>query len=631
MSNLLSQRREVGEFKKRYPWMALVVFAVFGLLGVRAVYLQVVRYDHYARIARDNITKEITRPATRGIVRDTAGRVIAENQPSYNVFITPQLIRGDEDIDRIAELMQLDAEARAQFRQRLAAVSEARRNHQIQMFSEVTREQLAALQTHQGELPGVDVVDTPVRTYPFGNLGAHALGYLNEISAEELKEVADQGYRPGDRIGRSGMERAWEGYLRGRSGYRRVVIDVRGQRFDDSLPPFAEEEREQEPLPGRDLTLTLDLELMRTIERAFRGHPSGAVVVVDVNSGRVRALFSKPSYDLNEMSGRLTSERYAELSENPFRPLIDKTVYETYFPGSTFKPISALAALGMEGYEASHRYDCPGYYEVGNRRFRCNAAHSDVDMRQALVQSCNVYFWKLAEQVGLERLNAYAGDFGLGERTGIGINSEASGFLASREWYERQGRRFMIGFTLNTAIGQGNTRVSLLQLAMSYAAIANGGTLYAPQLVERVQSPDGRVIEEFGPRVRRRVDVPPEDLAYVMDGLYGVVNDPTGTAYDARVEGGIRIAGKTGTAQVERRRPRAGEDQSRAWYFNRAHAWFAGFAPANDPEVAIVVLVEHGGGGGRYAAPIATQILEEYLGADAPAPAPGGTRTRGGR
>jgi penicillin-binding protein 2 len=277
------------------------------------------------------------------------------------------------------------------------------------------------------------------------------------------------------------------------------------------------------------------------------------------------------------------------------------------------------------------RVECTGSYTLGTTRFRCTSVHGEVDLRQALVQSCNVYFYRLAEQVGLDRLARLAGDFGLGRRTGIGINAETPGFIPTRSWYERVGRRFRLGYALNTGIGQGDVRVTLTQLAMVYAAIANGGTLYVPQIVQRVSGPDGTVVEEFEPRVRRRVHVDPEHLALVIDGLYGVVNDPSGTAYDVRVADGVSVAGKTGTAQVSHR-ARPDEDPQRAWYYNRAHAWFAGFAPAQSPEVAIVVLVEHGGAGGRQAAPIAMNILQEYLGggegqetAEA-APARNGTR-----
>ena len=633
---LLSHRREVGEFKKRYKWMALTVVGAFAMLGVRAIQLQVLDHAHYAAIAQENITKTIIQPATRGIIRDTMGRVIAANRPAYNVYVTPQLLREEEDIPVLAELMSLDEEQVAHLKAQIDAVPLRRRTHQIEMFSEIDRDQLAALETHQRDLPAVDVIAVPMRTYPERMLGAHAVGYLNEVSAEDLEHLEEQGYHAGDELGRMGIESAWESYLRGRRGFRRVLVDAQGSLAEGVSP---EERRRRatrrDPVPGRDLTLTFDMELMRTVERAFRGHPSGAAVVVDVRTGRLRALYSKPAYDLNEMSGRLTASRYSELEENPFRPLIDKTLYESYFPGSTFKPFTALAALQDHVFDPSTRVNCPGYFEIGNDRKRCTSAHGDVDMRRAIVQSCNVYFWTVAHEVGLERLNRFARDFGFGERSGIGINSEANGFIPSRDWYVEHFGRFRVGYTLDAAIGQGNTRTTLLQLAMAYAAVANGGTLYVPQLVERVSEPDGQPIEEFEPRVRRRVSVDREHLTYVVDGLYGVVNDPSGTAYDARVDGGVPIAGKTGTAQVSRRRPREGEDARRAWYFNRDHAWFAGFAPAGDPEVAIVVLVEHGGGGGRYAAPIATQILQEYLGgrstAAAGAQSRGGMLARGGR
>lgn len=625
--NLLSVRREVGEFKKRYKWMALVVVLVFTVLSGRMVQLQLVEYDHYARIARENITRTVALPATRGIIRDAHGRVLATNRAAYNVYVTPQYL-APGDVERLASLMGLDAEARRALERRLEEVPPHRRSHQIRVFSDITRDQLASVETHQQDfclrtggrdnpvrLPCLTTIAEPVRTYPYGSLGAHALGYLNEISAEELERLREHGYRLGDRIGRTGIERAWESFLRGRRGYRRFYVDVRGRQVETAAPGDHRPMR-RDPVPGRDIALTLDIELMRIIDRAFGGHPSGAVVVVDVRTGAVRALYSKPSYDLSAFASGISHADYAALQSDPFRPLIDKTIYESYFPGSTFKPITALAALQDGLLDPAERVECEGSYTLGSTRFRCTAVHGEVDLRQSLVQSCNVYFYRLAEQVGIDRLARLAGDFGLGRRTGIGINTEAPGFIPTRSWYERMERRFRLGYTLNSAIGQGDTKVTLVQLAMAYAAIANGGTLYVPQLVERVTGPDGSVVEEFEPRVRRRVHVEPEHLALVIDGLYGVVNDPGGTAYDARIAGGVPVAGKTGTAQVSHR-ARPDEDPDRAWYYNRAHAWFAGFAPAHDPQVAIVVLVEHGGAGGRQAAPIAINILQEYLGAQA--------------
>ncbi|HEX6244946.1 MAG TPA: penicillin-binding protein 2 [Polyangiales bacterium] len=609
--NLLRVSREVGEFRKRYKWMAFGVSLAFTVLLVRIVYLQVFSYEQLSATAHENILKTLNLPATRGILRDTTGRVVAQNHPAYRMFVTPSRLRGPEDLAALYDLLSLDAHKRAEFEAQLTKVPESRRTHQIQVLGELTREQLAALETHARELPAVDVLSVPVRDYPYGKLAAHAIGYLNEISAEELAANADQGYRPGDTVGRSGTERAWEAYLRGRRGYRRVYVDARGRR--SRIRPAQDVQKMlEEPVPGRDLTLTLDMELMRMLERSFRGQPSGSAVVVDVRTGKVRALFSKPAYDLNEMSGKLSVERATELNESPFRPLIDKTLYDTYFPGSTFKPISALAALGDGIIDDKHTVECHGFYQLGNRRFRCEHVHKEVVMRDALTQSCNIFFYKLAELVGMDRLARFASALGLGEKTGIGINTEAKGFIPTKSWYDQRGETFRVGYTLNAAIGQGNTRVTLMQLAMTYAAIANGGNVYVPQLVESVNAPDGTVLEQFEPRVRRSLHYKPEHIHLVHQALWGVVNEMKGTAYDARNPTGVQVAGKTGTAQVERHL-RDKKDEKRSWYVNRAHAWFAGWAPAEAPELAIVVMVEHGGGGGKNAAPIAIETLSQYF------------------
>jgi penicillin-binding protein 2 len=346
--SLLSQRREVGEFRKRYKWMALAVVSVFTVIVLRMVQLQVVDHDHYEEVARENITRTIGLPATRGIIRDTNGHVIATNRPSYDVYLTPARL-AEGDLDTISTLMGLDADGRRSLEERLAAVPEARQTHQIRFFTDITREQLAAIQTHstdlthvegRREVTAVEVVASPVRTYPYRALGSHAIGYLNELRRDELAELRPAGYRLGDRIGRTGIERAWENLLRGRRGTRRILVDA-----DLARSERGEEPDVIEPVPGRDLTLTLDMDLMRIVERAMRGHPSGAVAVVDVRTGAVRAIFSKPSYELDAFTAGLSREEYAALRDDPFRPLIDKAIYDAFFPGSVFKPFSAIAAL----------------------------------------------------------------------------------------------------------------------------------------------------------------------------------------------------------------------------------------------------------------------------------------------
>ncbi|MGD8824493.1 MAG: penicillin-binding protein 2 [Myxococcales bacterium] len=608
-----SQRREVGEFRKRYRWMALFVILVFGGIIARIAQVQLFQSDRWSGIAQDNITKTLQLHATRGIIRDVEGRVVASNRPSYDVYATPRLLHAD-DLDRIASLMSLDEEQSDGLRRRISELPPSRRTHQIELFRDIERDQLAALETHLAELPGLDIVTVPLRDYPYATLGAHLIGYLNEVNEQDIERASDShAYRPGDRIGRNGLEKRYESLLRGSRGFRRVVVDARGHALEGARPDSLDVQMLQKPVPGHDLQLTLDMRLMEAFDRAFRPYPSGAAVVVDIHTGAVRALYSKPVYDPNEMSSGLSTARYAELTNDPFRPLIDKTIYETYFPGSTFKVVTALAALEDDVVDPMQRVECVGFLKIGRQKFRCNKRHGWVDLYEAIVQSCNVYFWELAEEVGIERINRVARALGFGERTGIGVNSEAKGFLATRKWYEEHYGAFRIGYTLNTAIGQGNTRVTVLQLAMAYAAIANGGTLYVPQVLQNVKAPDGSLSETFQPRVKRDVRIASEHLAFIRRALVDVVQKEGGTAYRARNEDGIRIGGKTGTAQVVSRRGR-NDQSSNAWYLDRSHGWFAGFAPAEDPQVAFAVLVEHGGSGGASAAPIATSVMQQYLG-----------------
>jgi len=608
----LSQRREVGEFRKRYRWMALFVVLVFAGLIVRVAQVQLFQRDRWSGIAQQNITKTLELPATRGVIRDVEGRVVASNRPSYDVYATPRLLH-PEDLERITSLMGLTHDEGEALEGRIGGLPAERRTHQIQLFRDIDRDQLAAIETHLAELPALDIITVPLRDYPYATLGAHLIGYLNEVNEADLASASDpRAYRPGDRIGRNGLEKRYETLLKGSRGFRRVVVDARGRALEGATPDSLDVEMLRKPVPGHDIQLTLDMRLMEAFDRAFRPHPSGAAVVVDIHTGAVRALYSKPVYDPNEMSSGLSTRRYAELTADPFRPLIDKTIYETYFPGSTFKVITALGALQDAVVDPAERVECTGFIKIGRQKFRCSKRHDWVDLYDSVVQSCNVYFWELAEEVGIERINRFAEAFGFAERTGIGVNSEAKGFLATREWYEEHYGAFRIGYTLNTAIGQGNTRVTVLQLAMAYAAIANGGTLYVPQVVQNVRAPDGSLSETFQPRTKRDIGIAAQHLDLIRRALVDVVQDEDGTAYRARNEDGVPVAGKTGTAQVVSRKGRS-EESSSAWYLDRSHGWFAGFAPADDPQVAFAVLVEHGGSGGASAAPIATAVMQKYF------------------
>jgi len=651
VSDLLLPRSDVGEFRKRYKWLALVVTLAFLAVIVRLFQLQIVNGSEYAAVARENIIRRVSLPTTRGVIRDAQGKVLASSRPAYNVTIVPGRVApsarpvhknqlGAEEPDtwpRIADTVRLNPDERARLDERIrsACTSDEDKSpcwRPILVREDLPRDIVAELKQHAQELVGADVVSAPVRYYPFKNLAAHALGYVAEIDAEALAKVRPEGYdglaaeerqkvnplgyEAGDAVGATGVERAWESYLRGQRGWEKRVVDARGRyRTGPEAERLIDAPARQEPIPGRDLRLTIDVELVQAIERAMRGQLAGAAVVVDVRTGRLLALYSKPDFDPNDLSGgggraRLR-ETFAKLYADPLRPMLDKAMSGAFQPGSTFKPFSALAALEDKLLDPEDRERCDGYLYFGRRVFHCTHVHGKVNMHDAIAESCNLYFWKLAETVGMDRIAKIATAFGLGTKTGIGVNPEAPGRIPTRSWYALRYRgQFRIGFTLNTAIGQGATLVTPLQLALAYAALGNGGTLYLPQLVRAVETSDGSVAQDFPPRVRQKAQMKVENVARVNEALAAVVNEPKGTAYPVR-DGFLEISGKTGTAQ-NNSRPDGEMDPKKAWYFERDHAWFASFFPSRAPEIAVVVLVEHGGSGPTIAAPIAIQIIRDY-------------------
>jgi penicillin-binding protein 2 len=624
---IAGQDAELPEMRRRAKFFALIALGVFVAILGRLFYLQVVQGDSFYRVTSDSIVRTEILPAVRGQIRDRKGRVLATVRPSYNLYVTPRLLtsegfahlrttlgmNGDEAMDvweRIQGAPAADTGPGA------AAAREKERP--VLLAEDISREAMASIETGL-EVPGVKIVSVPRRSYPQGALAAHVLGFMNEVSADELRTKKDEGYRAGDLIGRTGIERQWEGYLRGRTGFQKIVVDRRGLPKPD-IHEITDGPISQPAVPGNHLVLTLDIDVQRITERALRNASAAAAVVLDVDTGRVLAMVSKPGFDPNEMSGHLTPDAEQRILTDRFHPLRDKTLTETYFPGSTFKAVAALAALEDKLVTPEDRTKCHGSFEIGRRNFRCTKTHGVVALYDAIVQSCNVYFYELGARPGMmDRLAKYAADLGLGAPTGLGLNGEEGGFVPTEQWYRDQKRDnpksegFQVGHALNAVIGQGSTRVTLVQMAALYAAIANGGKLWLPQIVDHVEAPDGQVLEEFPPRVRREIAVSPENLAFVRQALVGVVNEPKGTAFKVRSKE-IEIAGKTGTAQVHGRK-----SDTAGTYEGTEHAWFVGFAPAGRPRIALAVIVEHGGHGGEVAAPLAVEIVNNYFDTVAPA------------
>jgi penicillin-binding protein 2 len=573
------------ELHRRMRWLVAVVIIGFLGLTVRLYQLQIVRGEQYFARALSNVIHERYIPSVRGEIVDRNGTPLASNRPSFSIYAYPRLYT--EEVHsrdpRRAVLLLADQE-----RDRAALVA----------------------QSHL-ELPGLEVRDDMNRFYPNDRTAAHVVGYMNQMRSEELDELADQGYDASELIGRYGIERAWENYLRGKKGIERFVADARGRRMDDEESnALIDKALFEAPVAGHRVVLTLDLELQRLVEKAVRRHAAAAVAVTEVSTGRILALVSTPAYDPNIMTGRLTREEEALLVSDPRKPFIDKTVRQHYPPGSVYKFITAVAALEDGLVDEEELITTPSWYRIGGRVFHGDSCDARTNMLQAFANSCNTYFWKLAELVGIDRMALVARDFGFGAPSGVGINGEVGGRVPTKLWYEERGP-FKVGYTLNAATGQGDVEVTVLQLAMAYTAIANGGKLFVPQLVERVETAGGEVVTSFEPMVRRQVRASASTLDAVKRGMWRVVNSPAGTIYEHGHSDIVEYAGKTGTAQV--RNKRREPEKVKGWHPHRHHAWFTGYAPATNPEIALVVLVEHGGSGGKVAGPVARRIVEGYF------------------
>jgi penicillin-binding protein 2 len=613
--DIAGHNAELPEIRRRTRFFAVLVLIVFAALGSRLFFLQVLEGDSFYRVTADSVIRTEVLQAVRGEIRDRRGRILATTRPAYNVEVVPSRL----DRAVYTQLMKILAdhdEDLADWDTFLARVGD-KRDRPFVVATDVSRETMAQIETSM-ESRGVTVHTEARRFYPNGMLASHTLGYLNEVSGDQLPTLKDEGYGPGDLIGRTGIEKQWEPYLRGRKGLRKYVVPRRG--IDPStiqISDLVTGPTEVAPVPGENLVLTIDLDIQKAAERALAQYRAAAAVILDVNTGRILAMVSRPGYDPNLMSGKLSSEAAARLFSDPFRPLRDRCLSDTFNPGSTFKAISAISALEDGVITAEAHTKCYQFVQVGRRRFRCTKAHGVMNLQQALIQSCNVFFYELSMRPGMmARLSRYATELGLGLPTGLGLNGEQAGFVPTEEWHRQQEpttsqQGFMIGHALNTAIGEGATRVTPMQMAVAYAAIAKDGVLWLPQIIERIETNDGRVVEEFQPRVRSHLTISTDTLNIVRHALVGVVSNPKGTAYKAR-SNKVLVAGKTGTAQANLNR-NVITGELPPLYARQDHAWFAGFAPADAPLIAFAVLVEHGGHGGDVAAPAAIQIAERYM------------------
>ena len=595
---------------------AIVVLAMLSLV-VNLYRLQVLRGDEYSEKSKGNFIKEVIIPADRGLILDRHGKLLVENRVSFDVELTPAFCKPcDETFALLAKLLAFDKDDLERVKDDFRSSTGLERFQPFRVKQDVTRDEVDLVEAAKarGELSSaVDLVGTPHRSYRALPGVAHLLGYESEITPDELKD--SKSYRRGDYIGKRGIEHAMENELRGQDGRERVVVDAKGNRLgeemNEQLIPAAE--RQVAALPGHNLVLSIDARLQEIAEKAFPAR-AGVVVAMDPNSGFVLALVSRPGYDPNKMTGRISYAEMQALNEDPLKPMIFRATQEHYHPGSTFKSVVALAALEKGTIGERTGINCNGGYTLGNHRWRCDkeSGHGTLELRRAIEMSCDTFFYALGDRIGIDSIADMARQLGYGRPTGLGLGHEIPGIIPDVAYHTRETPGgYQKGFALNAAIGQGAVNVTPLQQAVAYAAIANGGTVYRPQVVRRIETASGQVVRELGPEVVGHLNVKPQNLALVKQGLEAVVNEPGGTAYRTRLAD-VRFAGKTGTAQVVTlvKRKVAVGDQD---YFARDHAWFAAYAPSENPELVVVVIAEHGGWGAEAAAPTASAVIKGYF------------------
>jgi penicillin-binding protein 2 len=610
------------DLRVRYFWLG--GFFVLGLfvLAVNLYRLMVIRHDEFLALSIDNQFKDVRVRAPRGEIRDRRGEVLVNIRPSFDVFITPAFCQhcATDVIPVLADLIPWDLAQRDRVTQLVKAAHGPQRYQPMQVEIDLQRDALDRVSAMLYRLPGVDVERVPHRNYPAGPAMAHILGYMNEVTSDELvrlngaSEMERPPYALGDYIGRRGVERSFESMLRGKDGWRKEVVNARGEVMRDENGNVLQHE-ETPPVTGHNVVLSIDARLQAEAEKAFPG-VAGTIIAVDPKTGFVLAAVSRPSFDPNVLTGRVSAKKLNEMAKDPLQPMVNRVAAEHYHPGSTFKPITLLAGLTSGAFTPNTATTCNGSYRLGARAWRCWAAgHGTLQALAALQHSCDVYFYRIGDTIGIDPIAAMGRQFGLGQQTGFSIAAEVPGVMPDEAFHNKATPGgYQKGMALNTAIGQGDVNVTPLQLAMTYAALGTGN-LYQPQAVLRVEDPDGKVVQSFSPHLVRKIDITDDQHKLVVDALSAVVNEAGGTGGRARLKGpfsGITVAGKTGTAQIVR----IGEVRLRKEqmdYFERDHAWFASFAPAEDPEIAVVVLNEHAGHGGSESAPAASLVMQKFF------------------
>ena len=605
------------------------IFAAVLLLAVagRLFYLQVIKFDYYHGLSQGNSIRTEPIPPSRGLILDRHGVVLADNMPAFNIELVREQVGDNKALDAtLAQLVSIGL-------LRSEEVGNIRRTVLLHKVYEsvpvkllLNEEEMARFAVHRYQFAGVDIRARLARHYPLREMGVHAIGYVSAINEQDLKQIDSAEYAGTSLIGKLGVEGAYEQQLHGKPGFREIEVNAAGRPVDKQ-GGYASKLNTRPPVAGEDLILGMDVKVQRVAEEALVGK-RGSVVALDPKTGDIIALASTPGFDPNDFVRGLSVAQYSALSNNIDVPLLNRALRGAYPPGSTVKPLYALAAQHYGILTPEHVEYCPGYFTLpgSSNKFRDDKIHGSLDMRHAISESCDVYFYRLADKMGIDRMHAFMSAFGYGELTGIDIPGEKAGLYASPEWKRRVFKRkadqvWFPGESISMGIGQGPITVTPLQQAHFAAEIAERGKIVAlPRLVAATRAPGSVSVvprsSTFAKPVGMATD---EQWNVIYDGMIGAVTQPGATAYLAFRGALYKLAGKTGTAQVVTVKQTESTKHQDADVRKREHAWFIAFAPVDDPKIAISVLIENGGFGGSTAGPIARKVLDTYLLGDEPA------------
>ncbi len=599
-----SKNQDRDWIKQRFIIVSVCILFVFALLFLRLVYLQIIKGEEYRLLSEKNAVRLKSIKSSRGLIFDRNKKLLVDNRPSFNLkIVLEDAGKVQETVKKLAEFIAVPFQELMEY---IAREGNGAVYKPITLKNDISRDQLAIVEAHKFDLPGIHIDIEPTRYYIYKKTAAHLLGYLGQINTKELKSGKYSNIKSGDSIGRYGIEKSFENYLQGKRGGRQVEVDASGRTIKIL--------RTIEPVAGLDLNLTLDLDLQQTAEKLLE-NKAGAVVAIDPDNGDILALASSPSFDQNDFTGGISSKKWNALMSDPDKPLVNKAIQAEYPPASTYKIITSIAALEENHITMNTTAYCPGFLKYGNRTYRCwnKNGHGELSIIDALAQSCDVFYYQAGIKVGVDKLGRYAMGSGLGKKTGILLENEKKGLVPTSAWKKKLYKEsWQGGETLSVAIGQSYNLVTPLQMAVLIAAVGNGGTLYKPRIVKTIKDGHGLVIKKIDSEITGGLPASKETLDIVRNGLLKAVQGVRGTAKKIRLKN-IEIAGKTGTAQVysiKKNDKRKADDLK---YSLRDHAWFVCYAPAKNPVIAISVLVEHGEHGSSTAAPIARALIEQYI------------------